>query len=221
MGPELEAERSRTGRPTQAEAAQLTERLRQAAADTFLEYGYDRTTMESVARAAGITKRTLYARYPDKRRLFLAVISWALARQERGESVGEPLPDDLAAGLTAIARPALARAIDPDVVRLRRMGIAESARFPEFAASAHSLTWSPRTQSVMDLLRRHASEGTVVVEDVELAAEQFIAMVVAMPALLATFGVVRPPDVEERHLRHAVELFLNGVLARPRSDDGR
>ena len=71
---------TRRGRPTQAEAQQLQEKLRDAAVATFLEYGYDAATMEAIAQAAGITKRTLYARYPDKRAVFLDVIPWALTR---------------------------------------------------------------------------------------------------------------------------------------------
>ena len=196
------------------EAARLTERIRRAAVDTFLEHGYDGTTMEAVAQAAGVTKSTLYTRYPDKRALFIAASSWALTRQEPAERAPEQLPDDLAGGLTQIARAIQARSVDPDLVRLNRMAIAESARFPEFAASSRAVTWTPRIQVIMDLLRRHERAGTVVVTDVELAAEQFFAMVGAMPALLAAYGIQRAPDVEEQHLRHAVELFLNGVLVR-------
>lgn len=207
--------RSRAGRPTSTEAARLTERLRRAAVETFLEYGYDGTSMETVAQAAGITKTTLYSRYPDKRALFIAVSAWALTRLERDEQPApEPLPDDLAGALTAIARGVLARSLDPDIVRLSRMAIAESARFPEFAASSQAVTWTPRIREIMDLLRRHERAGTVVVEDIELAAEQFFAMVGAMPAWLATYGVYRTPEVEEAHLLHAVTLFLNGVLVR-------
>ncbi|MGF7236363.1 MAG: aldo/keto reductase [Frankia sp.] len=214
MKPKANSERSRAGRPTSTEAARLTERLRRAAVDTFLEYGYDGTTMEAVAQAAGITKSTLYGRYPDKRTLFIAVSSWALTRQERDERVLEPLPDDLGGALTVIARAILSRSVDPDIVRLSRMAIAESARFPEFAASSQAVAWSPRIQMIMDLLRRHERAGTVVVKDIELAAEQFFAMVGAMPAWLAAYGIYRTPDVEEQHLHHAVALFLNGVLVR-------
>lgn len=215
------SERTRTGRPRKADAARLEERLRQAALETFLEHGFDGTTMEAVAKAAGITKRTLYARYPDKRALFAAVVPWALARHHGDEPVAETASGDLATGLTAIARATLARALDPDIVRLSRMAMTESARFPEFAAGAHSLAWSPRMQAVMDLLRRHAEDGSVVVDDIELAAEQFLALVSAMPARLAAFGVVRAPEVEERHLQHAVTLFLRGVLAREEWDRGQ
>ena len=68
-------------RPTRAEAAELDGRLRKAAVETFLEHGFHGTTMDAVARAAGITRRTLYARYPDKGALFAEVIPWALGTQ--------------------------------------------------------------------------------------------------------------------------------------------
>nr|BFE35199.1 hypothetical protein GCM10010200_074500 [Actinomadura rugatobispora] len=196
------------------EAARLTDRLRRAAVDTFLEHGYDGTTMEAVAQAAGITKSTLYGRYADKRALFIAVGAWALTRHERHERVLEPLPDDLAAALTVIARAILARSVDPDLVRLNRMAIAEAHRFPEFAASTQAVSWSPRIQMIMDLLRRHHDAGAITIGDIELAAEQFFAMVGAMPAWLAAHGVHRTPEDEERHLRHAIDLFLNGLLIR-------
>ncbi|EFC82607.1 TetR/AcrR family transcriptional regulator [Parafrankia sp. EUN1f] len=211
--------RTRTGRPTPAEAAEITARLRRAAVEIFLRDGYDRTTMEAVAQAAGITKRTLYARYADKRTLFLAVISWALARHERDPVELDRVPDGLTEGLTVIARSLLARAVDPDLVALHRMAIAEAARFPEFAAHSRTLVWSPRLQAVMSLLRRHAERGTIVVDDVEIAAEQFIALVSMSPAWLATFGITRDPEAAERHLRHAVALFLNGVRRRDNAHD--
>ena len=218
MEPSPAEARSRAGRPTSTEAARLTERLRRAAVETFLEYGYDGTKMETVAQAAGITKTTLYSRYPDKRALFLAVSAWALTRLERDEHVSEPLPDDLAGALTVTARAILARSVDPDIARLNRMAIAESVRFPEFAASSQAVTWTPRIRVIMDLLRRHQSAGAIAVEDIELAAEQFFAMVGAMPAWLAAYGIHRTPEVEEAHLQHAVKLFLNGVLVRRGSD---
>ena len=219
MEPSPAEARSRAGRPTSTEAARLTERLRRAAVETFLEYGYDGTKMETVAQAAGITKTTLYSRYPDKRALFIAVSAWALTRLERDEqAASEPLPDDLAGALTVTARAILARSVDPDIARLNRMAIAESARFPEFAASSQAVTWTPRIRVIMDLLRRHQSAGAIAVEDIELAAEQFFAMVGAMPAWLAAYGIHRTPEVEEAHLQHAVKLFLNGVLVRRDSD---
>ena len=206
---------ARRGRPTRAQAAQLDQKLRDAAVATFLEHGYDRATMEMIAEAAGITKRTLYARYADKRAVFLDVIPWALSRSVEHDST--PAIDDggdVEAALLAIGRGALKRALDPDTVRLHRMAMNESPRFPEFAVSAETLGWSRRQQQVMGLLRRHQAAGDIEVDDIELAAEHFLALVEALPARLADFGVFRSRRQEERHLKHAVNLFLRGILPR-------
>jgi len=207
---------ARRGRPTRAEAAQLQQTLREAAVSTFLEYGYDGTTMETIAAAAGITKRTLYARYPDKRAVFLDVIPWALSRSVQGETSPDVDDDDLPGALLAIGRGALKRALDPDIVRLQRIAMNESSRFPEFAVSAETLGWSRRQRQVMKLLRHHKSAGNIDVDDIELTAEHFLALVEVLPARLADFGVFRSRRQEERHLKHAVDLFLNGIRPRGR-----
>jgi TetR/AcrR family transcriptional regulator, mexJK operon transcriptional repressor len=205
---------TRRGRPTRAEASQLHDRLREAAVAVFLESGYDGATMEEIARAAGITKRTLYARFPGKRAVFLDVIPWALTRTVDKDSGTKIDDDDLGAALTAIGRGAIKRAIDPDTVRLHRIVRNETGRFPEFAVSAETLGWSRRQRQVMELLRHHQDQGTVEVDDIELAAEHFLALVEALPARLADFGVYRSRRQETRHLQHAVNLFLNGILPR-------
>jgi len=205
---------TRRGRPTQAEAKKLHRKLRTAAVATFVKYGYDGTTMEAIARAAGITRRTLYARYPDKRAVFVDVIPWALTRRTEGQSSLDVDGGDLRASLVAIGRAGLERATDPDIVRLTRIAMNESARFPEFAISAHSLTWSARHRQVMDVLRHYQDAGAIEVEDLELAAGNFIAMIEHLPARLADCGIYRSAEEEERHLQHAVNLFLRGTLRR-------
>ncbi|WP_233147954.1 MULTISPECIES: TetR/AcrR family transcriptional regulator [unclassified Mycobacterium] len=205
---------TRRGRPTQAEAKKLHQKLRKAAVATFVKYGYDGATMDAIARAAGITRRTLYARYPDKRAVFVDVIPWALTRRTERDADNDIDESDLRASLIALGRAGLARAIDPDIVRLTRIAMSESARFPEFAVSAHSMLWSPRHRQVMDLLRRHQESGSIEVDDLELTAGHFIAMIEHLPARLADCGIYRSADEEERHLQHAVDLFLRGVQPR-------
>jgi AcrR family transcriptional regulator len=202
------------GRPTRAEATELEHRLRQAALELFLERGFDGTTMEEVSRCAGISKRTLYAKYPDKQALFAKVLPWALSRMKWAEP---RLPEDtglLRDQLILIGRAVVARLRDPQVVRLTRMAMAEAHRFPEFAVSAQTLSWSPRIQTLMDLLDRHAQLGDIVIDDSETTAELFLSLVGGMTARLAAFGVRRTRAEEHRHVEQAVDMFLNGVLPR-------
>jgi TetR/AcrR family transcriptional repressor of mexJK operon len=208
------AERPKIGRPTRAEAAVLEDRLRRAAIDTFLANGFDGTTMEAVAAAAGITKRTLYAKYPDKRALFAAVVPWALSTMRWGELPQPDTTGDLRATLIKLGRNAIARVVDPQVVQLTRIAMSTTDEFPQFAEAAQSMTWSPRHRAVAAVLEHHAQLGTIEVDDVEFAAEQFLAMVSGFPAMLALFGLRRSGRDEERRLKHAVDLFLSGLLVR-------
>lgn len=200
-------------RPTLEESEELDQLIREVAIAEFLEHGFSGTTMGAVARSAGVTRQTLYARYPDKRTLFSDVTRWALLHTE-AEDAPLPIDDDLAGSLSTIARAALARAVDPEVVRLSALVMAESPRFPELVPKAHHLTRHPQVDSVVEVLRRHAAAGVVSVDDVELAAEQFLTVVASHPARLAAFGLRRSAADEERYLRHAVQLFIDGVRTR-------
>src|SRR5258706_3915506 len=64
----------RGGRPTRAEAPGRRAHLLKVAGDMFMRYGFDGTSMDAVAETAGVSKRTLYARYADKKGLFNAVL---------------------------------------------------------------------------------------------------------------------------------------------------
>jgi AcrR family transcriptional regulator len=206
--------RSRPGRPTRAAAAELEDRLRRAAYETFLENGFDGTTMEAVASAAKISKRTLYAKYPDKRALFATVLPWATSTLQWDESEPAAGDGDLATELLDVARASLARAVDPKIIQLLRIAMSEVDRFPEFAESARTMAWSPRHRALVELLERHAELGEVTVDDADMAAELFLAMVSGFPMMLAAFGVRWDTRARERHLKRSVDLFLSGVLPR-------
>ncbi|SFG47233.1 transcriptional repressor C-terminal [Streptomyces mirabilis] len=124
----------------------------------------------------------------------------------------EPDPDNLEGALTAIADAALRRALDPSMVRLGQIAIAHASRFPEIARQVHGAGFWPRRQLVGDLLHRHAATGAIVLDDdPDILAEHFLGMVSGAPARLASFGIVRDADEQERHTRAAVRLFLRSL----------
>jgi AcrR family transcriptional regulator len=170
--------------------------------------------MEAVARAAGITKRTLYARYPDKDALFADVMVWALMLYHSTDLPQKIEEWDLVEGLLELGRSILARARDPDVMRVNRLAFMEAFRIPDFSTKAYSTMWSPRVRALANLLEMHKKAGNIVVEDVEMAAEQFLAMVGQAPMWLAALGQARPPKMDERYLKHAVALFLRSIQPR-------
>jgi AcrR family transcriptional regulator len=202
----------RGGRPTLEEAAQLDQDVRERALQLFLEHGYGGTSMDAIARAAGTTKASLYARFESKEVVFSSVLEWAIRRSDWPTPDTDPSDlDDLEGALMAIAHAAVRRALDPSMVKLARIAIAEAGRFPDIARRTHAVASWPRRQLVVDLLKRHAATGAIVADAPELLAEHFLAMVAGMPARLASFGIVRDAEDQEHHTEVAVQLFLRGL----------
>src|SRR3977135_3114103 len=68
------ARRGTGGRPTREGCVGRDARLLDVATKLFMERGFDGTSIDAVAEAAGVSKPTVYARYHDKRDLFAAVL---------------------------------------------------------------------------------------------------------------------------------------------------
>lgn len=197
------------GRPTAQQTAALDAAIRETALRTFLEHGYEGTSMDAIAAAAGTTKASLYARYPSKDSLFTAVLQWAATRDDW--PIRDELPTDLGdleTALTELALGAQRRALHPDLVQLSRIAIAHREQYPGIADDASS--WR-RREVLIDLLRRHAAAGQITVDDPDIWAEHFLAMVAGMPARLAAFGVVRDEAEQRRRTLSAVDIFMRAL----------
>jgi AcrR family transcriptional regulator len=201
----------RTGRPTSAEAQQLDQDIKEAALELFLSAGYDGTSMDDIATRARTTKQSVYLRFTGKDELFRAALDWAAERPDWPvREAPPPDTDDLEAALRAIADAALRRALHPQTMALARLAIAQAERFPELGRHTYGRSW-PRTHVVADLLRKHAEQGSIEIDDADVAAEQFLGLVAMVPAMLAQVGVVRDRKTQRKHTDAAVKLFLRSL----------
>jgi len=187
--------------------------LMEAATREFLARGYRHGSIETVARASGIGKATIYRHFGDKAGLFRAVVLGSV------ESLSTP-PLDLAddrrdpefvlfdAGLKA-----LELFVRPHSIALHRMVIEAATAFPDLASLVHdSLTdWS--RASLARYFAGLAGSGGWAIDDPDWAACQFLN--------LATHGNLYliaspPPDAaaQRRNVSEAVRLFLGGTLQR-------
>jgi AcrR family transcriptional regulator len=199
------------GRPTVEESAQLNEDVRQAALSLFLEYGYEGTSVDAIARAAGTTKASLYARFDTKEALFVSVVRWAIGRADW--PIDEPEPpdlDDLEAALRSISDAAIRRALHPDMINLTRIAVTQSARFPDLAHGAFAASWARKTLLV-ELLNHHSELGVIVADEPDILAEHFLGLVSGTPARLASFGIVREPSDQRHYNEVAIAMFLRSL----------
>ncbi|GAA4621224.1 TetR/AcrR family transcriptional regulator [Actinoallomurus vinaceus] len=100
------------------------------AKDVFLETGYERASMDTVAARAGTSKRSLYAHFESKDKLFLAVMDLVrelyLARLRTPDAYAE----DPAEAVTLFCGRFLQLMAWEPQVRTCRLSIAEAERLP-------------------------------------------------------------------------------------------
>jgi AcrR family transcriptional regulator len=75
-------ERRGAGRPTREEAAAINDRVLDGARTAFCRQGISGASMDEIATAVGVTKHTIYRRYPSKAALLEAVVERDLSRFE-------------------------------------------------------------------------------------------------------------------------------------------
>lgn len=213
--PHSSADRPRAGRPTRDQAEARHVELLDTALDMFLKRGFEQTTMEGVAAAVGMTKRTIYARYVDKAALFIATVQRAINRMVVADDVLHKMDTgNLEETLTAVARLRVAQVMTPSGLKLQRILNTESYRFPQIFTMSYEQGAGAVIAFLADLLRRHNSAGAVCVERPDMAANVFMSMVVGGPVRIIVSGNLLTQEEIDDRIGFSIRLFLDGV--RPR-----
>jgi TetR/AcrR family transcriptional regulator, mexJK operon transcriptional repressor len=203
-----EFKRGPGGRPTREEAERRHRSLLATAFRLFLEKGWDGVSVDEISRQSGVAKGFIYARYTDKAALFVEAIERLMADAIGTLHLAEPLPDDVEDGLCAFGRKLLTVVLQPESLAFHRQFIAEADRFPDLA---RLFVERNRFRDLMiEVLQAYADRGVIRLDDPQMTAEHFAILVVGIPRTKALLVGREPPEEEERRLRAAVRLFLEG-----------
>jgi TetR/AcrR family transcriptional regulator, mexJK operon transcriptional repressor len=204
---------AKRGRP-KLDADRQRARIYTVAADLFVQHGFDRVSLSSVARAAGITKRTIYLLVGDKEALFRYACTtlcseWCMfVFPDRIE--GRQTRDILLVMARMLARDA----IDPRTLPFRRMIAAEARRFPELLVDAMSAGRTIMHEAIASIFSDLKDRGMIAPIDSGQAADLFYDTIVGGKAMRAVMGYDEPfPDDAE--LEQRVDMILKGYLAAP------
>jgi len=170
---------STPSRSTSPRAQRKREQILSGAQHLFLTQGYAGTSTDAIAKAAGISKETLYAYYPNKEALFAAVLQHlvdVLADEQFAEIEQTMLVsgETFRQALIDLAQRIIRSAMQPDYLALVRIIIAESTRVPQLGTMFRS-SIPMRGLAYLSGLLEHARDRKLVeFEDVEVAARMFI-----------------------------------------------
>src|SRR5215472_7286391 len=163
--------------------------IRMAAKELFLRSGFQGTSTDAIASAAGVSKETLYRHYARKEDLFVDVMrSLTTERLQLAQwterSAKPTCSQDLRWLLRDFAQEALETMAQPEYLAFFRLMIAELPRFPELGPLFRQSVPEPIHHALLTLLRQGQTQGVVRQHlDLPLIGRMFF-------STLLTYGVL-------------------------------
>ncbi len=179
-----------------------------AAWQLFLDQGFSATSMDAIAKAASVSKATLYAYFPSKEALFASLIVAECEALQRDL----PLPK-LSAGLSEalreFAKQYLHTFIHRKDVAFVRIIANESGRFPVLARLFYESGPRATIRRLSGFLEEARAEKQLEFDDPAEAAKQFLSLVRGELPLMIVLGL---SDLTERAIEQEIEAGLKFFL---------
>ncbi|MDE1900367.1 MAG: TetR/AcrR family transcriptional regulator [Alphaproteobacteria bacterium] len=200
-------EKTRCGRPKDSVKR---DEIVAAATQLFLDNGFELTSMEAVARQAGVSKLTIYSHFADKNELFHAIMQTRCVRLGMPESFMAFADRPVVDALTQIAGSVAAIVFHEDSIRLQRLIYAGVQRHPDIVKTFYETGPKRVRAAFADLLREFDAQGVLAVPDAARATEQFFSLIKGERLLRTLMGIIPLPTPEELaiHVRASVALFV-------------
>jgi TetR/AcrR family transcriptional regulator, mexJK operon transcriptional repressor len=198
----------------QRRSARKRRAILNAATTTFLSKGYLGTSMDEIAALAQVSKQTVYKHFADKQSLFIELVTGTV------NEISDPVYDevveladsgDLEADLRDLARRLVARVMQPRLLELRRLVIAEASRFPELGRAFYERGPGRTISALASVFEQLAADGALRLDDPALAAAHFNWLIMSAPVNQAMMlGSDSIPGRRElnRHADAGVRTFL-------------
>jgi TetR/AcrR family transcriptional regulator, mexJK operon transcriptional repressor len=178
-----------------------------AATELFVARGYGAVSIDAVARAADVSKATLYAHFESKDQLFATIVQ--VACLENIMPVDEPPDNDTTddEALRLIGGRILRFFLRERSLAIHRLVIAESIRFPELGRAFYDNGPVVVRERLASWL---AGRPGLMVPEAETAAEQFLSLLRAGVHFRATLGLAPEPSEPaiDAVVAAAVRMFL-------------
>jgi AcrR family transcriptional regulator len=200
------------GRPQLRPDDETRRIIYEAARHEFAADGYAATSIETVARRAGVSTKTLYRLIPNKAALFEGMVSDRIDRFVSEVNLRAADHADIEQALAAALIACAELALDEETIALQRMVLQEAGKFSDVAGTFYKNAIQRTVVALADWLRVQRKRGLIALNDVDEAAGMLLGMVTSAPRRAALFGGVPLPSRSqiEARARACAILFLRG-----------
>lgn len=193
---------ARIGRADQTLAKKR--RLLQIAREEFIRQGYRAVTMDAIAQAAGVSKRSLYLWHEDKAALFRACLAAGVERFPLPQFSDPAEPE---ADLRAFGVALLTEFTRPSTVDMARLLMREAHEFTEFGPMIRQ----SQDDYLILPLASHLERARVAKGDSMAAAKLLLSMLLMPVHNYLLIDAALPDETEcAAHVGMAVRTFLQG-----------
>lgn len=177
------------------------------AREVFLRDGFEGASVDDIARAASVSKATLYSYFPDKGALFSEMAEREVAAQARrmAAEIDPAAPPEAVLG--AVGRGMMGFLLTEFGRRVFRIAVAESDRFPDLGRRFYEAGPAFLHDELKAYLGQAVARGELRIDDLDLAASQFPELCKADLFARLVFGVADNIDEAE------IERVLSGAIA--------
>lgn len=205
------------GRFAAGEDPSKREQILDGAWRMFRQKGFDAASMNDITREAGVSKGTIYVYFSNKEELFEALID--RHRREFADSMRDILAgtEEVREGLRQFGTAFANRLVCTDMIPAMRSLLGVIDRMPKLSRRFFSSAPNNVRIVLEEFIRHHISNGSLEIDDVELAARQFIELSTGTFFKYRLFGELEGPvpDEElERVISSAIRVFMAAYVTK-------
>lgn len=190
------------------------ELILKAATEAFVAHGYAGTSIEQIAAQAGVSKPTIYSHFEGKEQLFIAIMNSVCDNFEEPFLAPHADSEELPALLNRIADNYTRSILQPGVIAMHRLFVAEAERFPELSRRYYQVGPQRVHKTLAGFFANRMERGEIRSIDPMMLAQFFAAIIIAPMRTRCLFAVANAIDWEalDRQNREAIALFLDGCV---------
>jgi TetR/AcrR family transcriptional repressor of mexJK operon len=182
------------------------------AKSVFVEHGYD-VSMDRIAEAAGVARRTIFYNFDSKEQLLAEIIE-----QMSSAAVPDLVPDrnqDLTASLMHFAEAYVASVSAPESAMLYRLLVSGTPNLGVTMRNVLDRNYRQIVHALAADFKSRIAAGEMKMVNPDFAAERFLTSVLGFARLELMLGIAPDLTAHRSYLRDAVIGFLHGVTLAP------